>query len=122
MSVPQKDQVQRRHRWPSSPKKVFLIVMFHILEGGLPEKLSSNYVCTSYGLTSKSREGLLSLESDRRPEDRLRDRRRPFLISLTWAYKGTVDSDDVFVSSMDFFIREASITKHQFTLEKSCLT
>ena len=88
MSVPQKDQVQRRHRWPSSPKKVFLIVMFHILEGGLPEKLSSNYVCTSYGLTSKSREGLLSLESDRRPEDRLRDRRRPFLISLTWAYKG----------------------------------
>ena len=26
-----------------------------------------------------------------------------FLISLTWAYKESVDSDDVFVSSMDFF-------------------
>ena len=81
------------------------------------EKKPSSHVCTTCGLTSKSREGLLSLERDRRPEDRLRDHRRPFLISLTWAYKGSVDSDDVFASSMDFFIRVASITKHQFFRE-----
>ena len=73
----------------SSTELSALLAISRLLPSELDtSKEPSSHVCTSYGLTSKSREGLLSLESDRRPDDRLRDRRRPFLISLTWAYKG----------------------------------